>query len=171
MTKFIKYIIKSAIFWLILFAFFRLIFILYNISYSDDASNTVLAKSFLVGLHLDISMSRILYIYYPRELNGEIIDATKEFYLENTSPFETLLTQYIKEHDFEGIVDELRQEVVGLRKENESQKETLDTLSLNIAELEARNNTLQEENAAKDSRIKELEDRLQELENTDAGEI
>lgn len=122
-------------------------------------------------LHLDISMSPILYIYYTRELNGEIIDDTKEFYLENTSPFETLLTQYIREHDFEGIVDELRKEVVALRRENETQKETLDTLSLNMVELEERNQTLQEENAAKDSRIKELEDRLQELENTDAGEI
>lgn len=57
MLNFIKHIIKNLIFWLLLFAIFRFIFIVYNISYSDGATKAILSKSFLVGLHLDLSMT------------------------------------------------------------------------------------------------------------------
>lgn len=57
MLKFLKYLLKTTLFWLLTFAFYRLIFILFNLSYSAGAPIDVLAKSFWVGLRLDISMT------------------------------------------------------------------------------------------------------------------
>jgi|SRR5690554_4577007 len=57
MLNFLKYLLKTTLFWLLTFAFYRLVFILYNLSYSAEAPIDVLAKSFWVGLRLDVSMT------------------------------------------------------------------------------------------------------------------
>ncbi|MGQ1945586.1 LTA synthase family protein [Geofilum sp. OHC36d9] len=62
MIKFLKYLLKTAIFWLLLFAFYRGVFILFNISYSGGTPLGILAKSFLTGLHLDLSMTSYLIL-------------------------------------------------------------------------------------------------------------
>ncbi|WP_026474347.1 LTA synthase family protein [Alkaliflexus imshenetskii] len=62
MLNFLKYFLKSAIFWLVFFAIFRLGFILVNLSYAGDASFGAMAASFLVGLRLDLSMTGYVLI-------------------------------------------------------------------------------------------------------------
>lgn len=62
MLKFLKYLLKTTLFWLLTFAFYRLIFILFNLSYSAGAPIDVLAKSFWVGLRLDISMTSYILL-------------------------------------------------------------------------------------------------------------
>lgn len=57
MIKFLKYLFKTAFFWLLLFAFHRLIFVLYNLKYAGDASVGSVIASFGVGLRLDLSMT------------------------------------------------------------------------------------------------------------------
>jgi phosphoglycerol transferase MdoB-like AlkP superfamily enzyme len=63
MLKFLKYLLKTTLFWLLTFAFYRLAFILFNISYSAGAPIDVLAKSFWVGLRLDISMTGYILLF------------------------------------------------------------------------------------------------------------
>lgn len=57
MIKFLKYLFKTAIFWLLLFAFHRLLFVIYNLKYAADASVGSVIASFGVGLRLDLSMT------------------------------------------------------------------------------------------------------------------
>jgi phosphoglycerol transferase MdoB-like AlkP superfamily enzyme len=57
MITFIKYLFKTAIFWLLLFVFYQGVFILFNISYSAGTPVGILGKSLLTGLHLDLSMT------------------------------------------------------------------------------------------------------------------
>ena len=57
MIKFLKYIISTALFWLLFFAVHRLIFIVYNCNYANHASLGSLIASFGVGLRLDLSMT------------------------------------------------------------------------------------------------------------------
>ncbi len=56
MIKFLKYLGIVTFFLLLLFAFHRFIFIIFNLKYMVDADFWLLAKSFAVGLHLDISI-------------------------------------------------------------------------------------------------------------------
>jgi phosphoglycerol transferase MdoB-like AlkP superfamily enzyme len=60
MINFLKYLLKTAMFWLLFFAFYRLVFILFNLGYSAEATVGALAKSFLVGIRLDLSMTGYL---------------------------------------------------------------------------------------------------------------
>ena len=62
MVNFLKYLLKIALFWLLFFAFYRLLFILYNLGYGVDVPLGALAKSFLVGIRLDLSMTGYLLL-------------------------------------------------------------------------------------------------------------
>lgn len=62
MLNFLRYFFKSAIFWLLFFAIFRLGFILVNLSYAGGATFGAMAASFLVGLRLDLSMTGYVLI-------------------------------------------------------------------------------------------------------------
>ena len=62
MISFFKYLLKTAVFWLLFFAFYRLLFILFNWEYADDAPLVAMAKSFLVGIRLDLSMTGYLLL-------------------------------------------------------------------------------------------------------------
>lgn len=57
MIQFLKYLLRASIFWLLLFAFHRLVFILFNINYVGDATLKPLLTSFIVGLRLDLAMT------------------------------------------------------------------------------------------------------------------
>jgi hypothetical protein len=57
MVNFLRYLLKTALFWLLFFAFYRLVFILFNWAYLDEAPLGVMVKSFLVGIRLDLSMT------------------------------------------------------------------------------------------------------------------
>lgn len=57
MVYFLRYLLKTALFWLLFFAFYRLVFILFNWAYLDEAPLGVMVKSFLVGIRLDLSMT------------------------------------------------------------------------------------------------------------------
>jgi phosphoglycerol transferase MdoB-like AlkP superfamily enzyme len=62
MVNFLRYLVKTAVFWLLFFAFYRLVFILFNWAYAAEAPLGVLAKSFLVGIRLDLSMTGYLLL-------------------------------------------------------------------------------------------------------------
>ena len=57
MNYFLKKLFRTAVFWLLFFAFYRLLFILYNLKFSGDATTIPLMVSFAVGLRLDLSMT------------------------------------------------------------------------------------------------------------------
>ncbi|MBN1768893.1 MAG: sulfatase-like hydrolase/transferase [Prolixibacteraceae bacterium] len=57
MVRYITYLLKSALFWIILFAFYRLAFIVFNLPYAADTTTFTLMKSFWVGLRLDLSIT------------------------------------------------------------------------------------------------------------------
>lgn len=57
MISFLKQLVRLFLFWLLFFAFYRLIFLVYNQSYAAAAPFTEQAGSFIVGLRLDSSMT------------------------------------------------------------------------------------------------------------------
>ncbi len=57
MFSFFKYIFRVASFWIVFFALHRLLFILYNLKFSGDATTIPLLASFAVGLRLDLSIT------------------------------------------------------------------------------------------------------------------
>ncbi len=57
MLRFFKYLLKVTAFWLVFFLFHRLIFIIFNYGYSNDASFNSLFASFIVGFRLDLSFT------------------------------------------------------------------------------------------------------------------
>lgn len=62
MVNFLKYLLKTALFWLLFFAFYRLVFILFNWGYAAEAPLGAMAKSFVVGIRLDLSMTGYLLL-------------------------------------------------------------------------------------------------------------
>ena len=62
MFNFLKYLLKTVLFWLLFFAFHRLVFILFNIKYVAGAEFGTLLESFIVGLRLDLSMTGYLIL-------------------------------------------------------------------------------------------------------------
>jgi len=57
MIKYLKYLLQTALFLLLFFAFYQVLFLLFNRSYADGAPFAVLARSLWVGLRLNLSMS------------------------------------------------------------------------------------------------------------------
>jgi len=57
MIKYLKYLLQTALFLLLFFAFYQVLFLLFNRSYADGAPFGVLARSLWVGLRLNLSMS------------------------------------------------------------------------------------------------------------------
>lgn len=57
MIKYLKYLLQTALFLLLFFAFYQVLFLFFNRSYADGAPLGVLARSLWVGLRLNLSMS------------------------------------------------------------------------------------------------------------------
>jgi len=57
MINFLKFLLKTALFWILFFAFYRVIFILFNWDYASGVPIVDLVKSFWVGIRLDLSMT------------------------------------------------------------------------------------------------------------------
>ena len=57
MLNFLKYLLKTTIYWLLLFALYRLLFIIINLKYAGDAIFSSMASSFWVGVRLDLSLT------------------------------------------------------------------------------------------------------------------
>lgn len=57
MKDFLRYLLKTALFWLLFFTLFRLGFIFYNFRYAGEATHQSLLLSLAVGLRLDLSLT------------------------------------------------------------------------------------------------------------------
>lgn len=57
MLRYIGYLLKTALFLLLFFAFYQLLFLVYNHPYADGAPARVLARSFMVGIKMNLAMS------------------------------------------------------------------------------------------------------------------
>ncbi len=78
MVNFLKYLLKTTVFWLLFFAFYRLVFILFNWGYAADVPLGALAKSFLVGLRLDLSMTGYLLLL-PSVVQAVMVAIGRQF--------------------------------------------------------------------------------------------
>ena len=78
MINFLKYLLKTILFWLLFFAFYRLVFILFNLGYAAGSPAGVLAKSFFVGLRLDMSMTGYVLLLLS-VVQAFVVGVSKQF--------------------------------------------------------------------------------------------